>query len=206
MKYSQSNEQDFVLSYFEDQKGVFLDIGANDGQTLSNSFALVENNWVGVCVEASPKAFDRLLKLHGLQSGNGIQLINVAVGSYDGEIELNESGELLGMGDVSLVSSTRHDEMDRWASINMPYDKVTVPCVTFKTLLERSLYPYFDFLTIDIEGMEPEVVPQINFTELGVKMAIIEWNGKNAELYDGLLSDHGLNLIHTNFENRIYCR
>jgi len=204
--YSQNNEEKFILDYFGGFKGTFLDIGANDGKTLSNSYALVERGWPGVCVEASPKAYDRLHKLHGWQTGNGIQLINVAVGSYDGEIELNESGELLGTGDVALVSSTRQDEMDRWVSLKMPFEKVAVPVVTFKTLLERCLYSKFEFLTIDIEGMEPEVVPQIDFTTLGVRMAIIEWNGKNAQLYDGLLLAHGLKLIHTNQENRIYAK
>jgi len=204
--HSQNNEEKFILDYFGGFNGHFIDIGANDGKTLSNSYALVERGWPGVCVEASPKAYDRLHKLHGWQTGNGIQLINVAVGSYDGEIELNESGELLGTGDVALVSSTRQDEMDRWVSLKMPFEKVTVPVVTFKTLLERCLYNHFDFLTIDIEGMEPEVVPQIDFTSLGVGMAIIEWNGKNAPLYDALLLAHGLKLIHTNAENRIYVR
>lgn len=206
INYSQNDEQDRILNQFYNFKGTFLDIGSNDGITLSNSYALAQNGWKGVCVEASPKAWERLVKVHGWQSGNGIQLINVAVGSYDGDIELNESGELLGKGDVALVSSTRQDEVERWASLNMPFEKVTVPVVTFKTLLERMLYNHFDFLTIDIEGMEPEVVPQIDFTALGVRMAIIEWNGNNAELYDGLLLNHGLKLVHVNAENRIYAK
>lgn len=206
INYSQNDEQDRILNQFYNFKGTFLDIGSNDGITLSNSYALAQNGWKGVCVEASPKAWERLVKVHGWQSGNGIQLINVAVGSYDGDIELNESGELLGKGDVALVSSTRQDEVERWASLNMPFEKVTVPVVTFKTLRERMLYNHFDFLTIDIEGMEPEVVPQIDFTALGVRMAIIEWNGKNAELYDQFLLKSGLKLVHINAENRLYVK
>ncbi len=88
----------------------------------------------------------------------------------------------------------------------MPFEKVTVPVVTFKTLRERMLYNHFDFLTIDIEGMEPEVVPQIDFTALGVRMAIIEWNGNNAELYDQFLLKSGLKLVHINAENRLYVK
>jgi FkbM family methyltransferase len=202
--YSQNDEEKYILEYFGNKIGTLADIGSNDGKTLSNSLALIERGWKGLLVEASPKAFERLLLQH--PNGGNIQSLNVAVGSYDGEIVLNESGALLGTGDVALVSSTRQDEMDRWTSLNMPFEQVTVPCVTFKTLLDHSAYTTFDFLSIDIEGMEPEVVPQINFTELGVQMAIIEWNGKNAELYDGLLAGHGLKLIHVNAENRIYTK
>src|ERR1700743_573350 len=106
MAYSQNNEESIILEYFKGNKGFFLDLGANDGKTLSNSLALVERGWQGGGVEASPLACDRLEKLHGRRKDEvGVQVLNVAVGSYDGDIELNESGELLGTGDVSLVSS-----------------------------------------------------------------------------------------------------
>ena len=209
--YSQNSEEQIILDYFRGlpgfrwEYGTVLDIGANDGKTLSNSLALIEQGWEGLLVEASPKAFERLKEQHNIPDRQ-VQLLNVAVGSYDGTIEFNESGPLLGTGDVALVSSTRQDEMDRWVSLNMPFEKITVPVVAFATLMEHSIYGEFDLVSVDIEGMEPEVIPQIDFTKLCVKMAIIEWNGKNAELYDGLLSDHGLKLIHTNAENRIYVK
>ena len=40
-KYSQSGQDAFVLSHFKNKKnGVFLDIGANDGVSLSNTYYL----------------------------------------------------------------------------------------------------------------------------------------------------------------------
>lgn len=205
MAYSQNSEESIILDYFKDEIGTLLDLGANDGKTLSNSLALIERGWVGTLIEASPKAFERLKQTHNV-SDREIQLLNVAIGSHNGTIELNESGSLLGTGDVSLVSSTRQDEVERWTSLNIPFEKITVPICDFNTLLQRSVYKKFDLITVDIEGMEPEVIPQIMFTNLQTKMAIIEWNGKNADLYDRLLAKHGLKLIHTNAENRIYVR
>lgn len=203
MSYSQNNEEKFILDYFGASIGTLLDIGANDGRTLSNSLALIEKGWSGLLVEASPKAFKRLQVQHDVPD-RGVQLLNIAVGSHNGDIVLNESGELLGTGDTSLVSSTREDEMERWESLKIPFEKVTVPVRTFAKMMEISVLNRFDFVTLDIEGMEPEVVPQINFSSLGTRMAIIEWNGKNAELYDTLLLNHGLKLIDINAENRIY--
>lgn len=203
MSYSQNNEEKFILDYFGVSIGTLLDIGANDGKTLSNSLALIEKGWGGLLVEASPKAFNRLQAQHDVPDRD-VQLLNIAVGSHNGDIVLNESGELLGTGDTSLVSSTRGDEVARWESLKIPFEKIAVPVITFDRLMEVSAYRQFDFITVDIEGMEPEVVPQIDFKALGTRMAIIEWNGKNAELYDTLLMNHGLKLIHTNAENRIY--
>lgn len=200
--YSQNNEQNFILHYFQELKGTFLDIGANDGITLSNTYALVKNGWGGTLVEASPSAYERLLKTHN--GNHELVLLNYAVGSHDGKIVLHESGELLGKGDIALVSSTREDEVKRWDSLNMPFKDVTVPVKTFKSMLEDTKYKKYDLVSIDIEGMEKEVVPQINFKELETKMAIIEWNGNDAEFYDNYMFQFDFILRHVNAENRIY--
>ena len=63
-KYSQSGQDAFVLSYFNNKRnGVFIDIGANDGETFSNSRQLILDGWNAVLVEPSPKAFAKLNKL-----------------------------------------------------------------------------------------------------------------------------------------------
>ena len=55
--YSQNGEQKIILEYFQDKyKGKVLDIGANDGITLSNSRALIEKGWDGVLIEPAPSA------------------------------------------------------------------------------------------------------------------------------------------------------
>jgi len=105
MRYSQNQEEDVIQSWFGDFVGTFLDIGANDGKTLSNTYALVERGWAGTYVEASPKAFERLSALIGVNPK--FDLINCLAGSNDGDNILKESGELLGTGDIALVSSTK---------------------------------------------------------------------------------------------------
>lgn len=197
--HSQNNEEKIIADYFQATKGIYLDLGANDGITLSNTYGLYKVGWDGICVEASPKAYQRLL-----ENQPKSKCIELAVGSYDGWIEFNESGELLGIGDTSLVSSTKPEEMKRWESLNIPFNLLTVRCVTFDTLLKESLLNKIDFLSIDIEGMELEVLPQINFNKLGIRMACIEWNSKDKEKYDEIMLPFGFKVIHQNAENLIY--
>lgn len=204
INYSQNNEQEIISSFFKGTKGTFLDIGANDGITLSNTYALVLDGWKGTLIEASPKAFERLKATNHLHPH--VELYNLAVGSYDGEIVLHESGELLGQGDLALVSSTRQDEVHRWDSLHIPFTDVTVPCVTFKTLLERIHLKQFDFISMDIEGMELDVLPQMDFNALGTRLACIEFNGKDKEKYDAIMLPFGFRVIHQNAENLIYAR
>lgn len=208
MKYSQNNEEQVILGYFRNKKqGTFLDIGANDGITLSNTRALYEKGWSGVFVEASPKAFERLKRNYEFETCNDrVNLINVAVGKHNGFGVLHESGELLKQGDVALVSSMKEEEVRRWDSLNMPFSDVDVEINDFPTLLDRCSIKKFDFLSIDIEGMELDVLPQIDFDKLGIKLACIEWNSKGQSLYDSIMISQGFRIIHRNQENLIYAR
>lgn len=202
MNYSQNNEQDIIAKHFGNFVGTFLDLGSNDGITLSNTWALTEKGWSGTLVDASPIAYQRLVKNY--EGKNGFKLIHAAVGDNNGEIILHESGELLGKGDTALVSSTKESEVKRWTSLNIPFHDVTVRQFTFAGILNLSKIKTFDLVSIDIEGTEYEIVPQIDFASLKTKMAIIEWNGKAGEYYDTILNGFGLNIIDVNAENRIY--
>lgn len=200
--YSQNNEDQIIEKYFGAQVGTFLDIGANDGITLSNVYALALRGWAGTCVEASPEAFTRLQVTH---SGNKhIELIHTAVGSYNGKIQLHQSGEHLGTGDVALLSTVKQSELDRW--LDEVFETVTVPCVNFNTLLGLSKHKKFDFISMDIEGMELEVLPKMDLQILGCKLLCVEFNGKEQDKYDAIVLPQGYKLIHKNAENLIYAK
>lgn len=204
MRYSQNQEEDIIKSYLGDFVGTFLDIGANDGKELSNTYALVERGWAGTYVEASPVTFDKLKENIG--DNPKFDFINCVAGSKDGETVLHESGQLPGLGtdNYSLVSSTREDEVHRWDSLNIPFKDVTVKELKVESILKLTKHKTFELISVDIEGMEPEVIPQIDFEKLGCKMAIIEWNLKGGEFYDEIMLEHGMSIIHINAENRIY--
>ena len=50
MSFSQLNQDKNVLSFYNYKKGLyFIDIGANDGKTLSNTFLLEKDyDWKGI--------------------------------------------------------------------------------------------------------------------------------------------------------------
>lgn len=203
--YSQHGEQQIILDYFEGCHGVVMDIGANNGITFSNSRALLELGWYGILVEPCEKTFKELESNCGLFKGK-VLLHNFGIADYNGEAEFFESGELIG-GDHSLVSSMKEIETDRWKKQSKPSDpvvefnKTTIPVVDFATLLERSGNPQVDFIAIDVEGMELEILKQINFRQ--VSMVCVEYNGKPemAEAYDAIIP---MPVLYKNRTNIIY--
>lgn len=53
---SQYGEGRWIAEHFAGRVGRFLDVGAFDGKTFSNTWRLAQEGWFGVCVEPSPPA------------------------------------------------------------------------------------------------------------------------------------------------------
>lgn len=200
MNYSQNSEEEIIMKYFGDFKGNFIDIGANDGITLSNTRRLAELGWEGVFVEPSPIAFKRLKENYSRM--NGFYFYPFALGEENGTTILHESGELLKKGDTALVSTIYESEKTRWIPSNIKFNPVEVKIFRWKTFLNRLKIKKFDFISIDIEGGDLALLKQMDLS--GVRMVIVEWNGKQKDEFIKVCS--GFNLIGQNAENLIFAR
>lgn len=199
--YSQNEEENIITTYFKGVKGTFVDIGANDGVTFSNTRRLAELSWQGVFIEPSPKAFNLLQSNYeGLK---GFYFYNVALSNRNGNAILHESGPLVNIDDVGLVSTFHAAEMDRFKS-SVQYEPITVKCFTWKTLLNRLKFKTFDFVSLDVEGEEMNILPSMDLSK--TSLICLEWNSKPEAktAYEEYLQ--GFKLIYTSAENLIYGR
>lgn len=203
-RYSQGMEQDIILAHFGASQGTYLDAGSNDGITLSNTYALSLLGWKGVCVEPSPTAFDRLKTLY---FGNpNIETHNVAMGSSNGMTILYDSGQHLGNGDHGLLSTVNETELARWRSTNTAFLPTSVQMIDFQELMDRTMFKKFDFISMDIEGSELEVLEQMDLTELGCKLICIEVNDRDITPYVAHCKKHGMELMKQRTPENIFCR
>jgi FkbM family methyltransferase len=208
--YSQNDEEKIIREYFEayypNQKGTVLDIGANDGVTLSNSRMFIDElGWGGHLVEAARTPYGKLEALY--KDIEGVRTFNVALGRENGELTFYESGNLLNEGDVGLVSSLVPAEINRWKNSGVPYTEYPVKCMTWKTFYNKCCANMkWDFISIDIEGMDYEVLSQIDLRAHGCKCLCVEWNGKDKQKFVDYADSHGLTLIDENPENLIFAK
>lgn len=177
--YSQKGEDNIIWDYCVNNgiKGSFLDIGANDGNTLSNTYRFALDGWEGVLVDASPMAFKRLQETY--KDNPRLHLFNYAVTDKDGECDFFESGCIKihkdGIRNVGLVSSMHERTIPKWKG-NVAFQKITVPCKSFYSLLAESPIKQFEYISIDIEGEELPVLKQMNLETLGCRVLCIEHN------------------------------
>lgn len=206
--YSQNGEQKIILDYFKGDTGNLLSLGENDGITLSNCLALIEKGWSAILVEPSDKAFLSLWNRHGTNNNPKVWCFNVAISNYTGKAKFYESGEHLGVGDTALLSTLNHSELERWVGTNNVFTEKECLVWSFAELqnnvVRMGRNAKYDFISIDVEGQEINILRQMDLNSLGCKMLCVEFNGKHRVQFDNLILPQGYKLVHSNAENLIY--
>lgn len=209
MYYGQNKEDEVINNlitsrYGADFKGTFLDLGANDGITLSNSRYFIENGWSAVLIEAGKLPYQKLMTTI---LPNTIP-INCAIGTQNGFLTFYESKNLLDANDVGLVSSLVADETQRWRNAGIGYSEYKVECFDWETFRDKFHLKSqnFDIISIDIEGLDYDVLIQMNLTELDCKVLCVEFNGKDMQKYVDYAQLHGMVLHYKNPENLIFLK
>lgn len=146
--YSQNNEEEVILNYFNDKIGKFIDIGAFHPFSLSNTRKLYELGWSGVYVEPSPICFENFLKIY--ENEPRIELINKAVVCDDRkEILFFESN-----GDA--VSTTVLEHKNKWQTSGVLFNPIIVQAINIHDLLAK-YENEINFVSIDTESTNFEI-------------------------------------------------
>lgn len=142
-----------------DDEGFFIDIGAADGKTFSNTYAFARLGWVGIAVEPSPFVFPALLK-NTAAFGDRVTCINAAImptGASAPLIPWYDSG-----GD--LVSTADESHRQLWSK-DVAFRKFFVKPANWADVLRVAIADFaakrdsiarVDFVSIDVEGLNAE--------------------------------------------------
>ena len=172
--YSQLNQDLKVIKFYTGKKnGFFIDIGAHDGISLSNTYLLEKNyDWKGICIEPNPHVFKKLC-INRPNTTNIDKLIyqkdnlNVIFSSIEGYHEML-SGIKKNIG--------HHANTVR---LNKNKKELSMTTISMKTLLKKykNIVPKFiDYMSLDTEGSELEILKGFDFGKYKIGIIDVEHN------------------------------
>ena len=193
--YSQIGQDLKVLEHFNKKKnGYFIEVGANDGIALSNTYLLEKDyNWKGICIEPVPSIFKKLKKNR--------KSINIPFAVY------NVNNKLVSITEANLLSGIRED-IDAHKHILKNKD-VQVKTKTLTKIMEENKSPkHVDYLSIDTEGSELKILEGIDFNKYSFGYINIEHNRVEPRRTNmrNVLLKHGYKYVGENAFDDIYIK
>jgi FkbM family methyltransferase len=144
---------------FKKNDGIYVELGAHDGNTQSNTNWLeAEHGWKGILIEPSIDAFSKCSQAR--PNNFHFNCACVAFNYPSDTIRGDFSGHLM-----SSVSGARRakDEI-----------MTDVQARTLQSILDECNLGDIDFLSLDTEGYELEVLKGIDFSKQKIKQILIE--------------------------------
>lgn len=178
------------------ERGFFVELGANDGVAQSNTLMLeIVFGWRGVLVEPVSESFRKLQRNRNPRRNF---LANVACVSFSFEqphvsLALSDlmSSPLISSSDIGDV---RAHVLGNNADLGGPVPTELVKAKTLTSVLEDAGAPSeIDFLSLDVEGGELEVLEGIDFSSYRIEWILVE--SRSPIVVSNFLSARGYELV-----------
>ena len=158
------NGQDLfaIMANSMKHEGLFLEIGAFDGITFSNTYLLEKRfGWTGLLVECIPTNFRQIVNHRECNS-----ILAAATPVDEDSVEVYEH---------PAPNLSRVKQHGNWSRLSGRFH--SVPGISINTIARNILKTrYIDFLSIDIEGSELAVLQTVNYAELKFGAICVEHN------------------------------
>jgi FkbM family methyltransferase len=165
---SQLGQDLFVLSCLDFKKnGFFVEFGAADGVEFSNTYLLEkEFGWSGILAEPAKRWHPELRK-----NRNSLIETDCVWGNSNSTLTFNEAPS----GVLSTIDSFSSSDFHHKARIHGT--RYSVKTISLQDLLDKhNAPPQIDYLSIDTEGSEYEILKNFNFDKYQFKVITCEHN------------------------------
>jgi len=182
--YSQDGQDKYLDEkvFRKKTNGFFIEVGANDGVRFSNTYFLEKyRGWSGICVEPHPSAFEKL------KQNRKAELVNACIADEDKE---GEFMKIEGYGEMYSGLISKYDEkhvkrIDRdLKAYGGSKESIRVPCIRLDTLITQRKLSHIDYISIDTEGGELDIVETANLGAHDISVISVENNYYETKLRD----------------------
>lgn len=198
--YSQCGQDEYVAHIFKNARnGYYADIGAHDGKQYSNTKHFDEVlDWQGICVEPLPDIYEKLKN----NRPNAL-CINACVADKTGTFQFlriinhhstSEFTEMLS-GLVDKYDPRHLERLKKEVALyNAEIEIINMPCYNPNDLFEQHKYDNIDYLSIDTEGNELEILKAIDYNRYKIAVIGVENNFDNPA-FKAFLHTKGYKLV-----------
>lgn len=157
--YSEYGQDAFVLRRIYNSKpdGIFVDVGANHPIVDSNTYLLELNGWTGLAIEPQKWLNEQW---PGLRKTPCLECV---AGSEDGNVTFIESTEQVGFSGVAGFNK-----------VSSGHTRKIVRQRPLRDILRYHAIDEIDYLSIDVEGYEMNVLQGIDFERVRVRLIGVE--------------------------------
>lgn len=186
--WSQEGEDLILKRIFENQtEGFYIDVGAHHPKRYSNTYSFYRRGWRGINIDAMPGSMN-LFKYVRKRDIN----LEHGVGPEEGSIEYYIFNDAALNGFSKELSLSRDSEKNEYSIV----DTIKTPISRLDKILDAHLDKgqSIDFLSVDVEGFDLEVLKSNNWKLYRPKIVIVEVLGSSieeilhTEIYNFLLS------------------
>lgn len=158
--YSQGGE-DLILAKLlnYNPKGFYIDVGANDPVILNNTYLFYKMGWTGLNFEPIPELAEKFKKKR-----NRDIVVNKAISNFTGEADFSA-----GIKEYHVNSSLLNLELPKQKMIKVSVAKL-------ENILDELKIKEIDFISIDTEGTEVDVLEGLNLNKYRPKFILAEYN------------------------------
>ena len=156
--------------------GVYLEFGARDGVAHSNSYAFEQRGWRGFCVEPTDE-FHRLVR-----NRPGCWNYHGAVAAHAGarRFVFSKKGGFSGFADD--MDPARLEAMRRRGKIAR---ETSVACYTVAGLMRERRIERLDYVSVDVEGAELEVLRSVDWAATPANVVQVESRRRRQKRHGG---------------------
>ena len=191
LSYAQWGEDRLVWEFFQRRpRGFFIEVGANDPVVISQTYLLEQNGWEGILVEPQPGCCQRLREVRKRS-----KVIQAACGAP--EQKGKASFRVAANDAFSTLAGQREAEEATFT------ETVEVDLVTLDDVLANCGSPKVDFLSIDVEGGEVDVLRGFNLAKYHPGLILVEDDVYHLRLHSYLRAQ-GYKLVRRTGSNNWY--
>lgn len=162
------------------RRGVFLDVATNDPIAISNTYFMEQClGWKGLCVEAHPQY------LGAIHRWRECALVPTCVSDWYGrkvEFALDRG--------LSGVMETNKNKV-RWERDGTRLVTLNMECSTMRVEMERYQVKIVDYLSLDVEGHELDVLKGFDWDNIKVNVMTVEALGERLKRVEEFLNTKG---------------